>query len=75
MDCTGFAAKAAMESRAERGCLRFPQAFTGDSRNAAGMCWKYKMLWFVVDMHHRWRYFFICGCKHSHHPAVTFARI
>jgi len=24
---------------------------------------KYKILWFVVDMHHRERYFFICGCK------------
>jgi hypothetical protein len=22
---------------------------------------KYKMLWFVVDTHHRQRYFFICG--------------
>jgi len=24
---------------------------------------KYKILWFGVDMHHRERYFFICGCK------------
>jgi len=24
---------------------------------------KYKILWFAVDMHHRQRYFFICGCK------------
>jgi hypothetical protein len=24
---------------------------------------KYKILWFVVDMHNRERYFFICGCK------------
>jgi hypothetical protein len=24
---------------------------------------KYKILWFVVDMHHRQRYFFICDCK------------
>jgi hypothetical protein len=27
------------------------------------MTTKYKILWFVVDMHHRQRYFFICGCK------------
>jgi len=24
---------------------------------------KYNILWFLVDMHHRERYFFICGCK------------
>jgi hypothetical protein len=24
---------------------------------------KYKILWFVVDIHNRERYFFICGCK------------
>ncbi len=24
---------------------------------------KYKMLWFVVDLYHRQRYFFICGYK------------
>jgi hypothetical protein len=24
---------------------------------------KYKILWFVVDMHNRQGYFFICGCK------------
>ena len=24
---------------------------------------EYKMLWFAVDMPHRQRYFFICGCK------------
>ncbi len=24
---------------------------------------KYKMLWFVVDLYHRQRYFFICGCN------------
>jgi hypothetical protein len=23
---------------------------------------KYKILWFVVDLYHRERYFFICGC-------------
>ena len=23
--------------------------------------WEYNILWFVVDMHHRERYFFICG--------------
>jgi hypothetical protein len=28
---------------------------------------KYKILWFVVDLYHRQRYFFICGCK----PTVT----
>jgi len=27
-----------------------------------GMTGKYKILWFVVDMYHRERYFFICGC-------------
>jgi hypothetical protein len=27
------------------------------------MATKYKILWFVVDMYHRQRYFFICGCK------------
>jgi hypothetical protein len=26
---------------------------------------KYKMLWFFVDMHHRQRYFFICGLKNG----------
>jgi hypothetical protein len=26
---------------------------------------KYKILWFVVDMHHRQRYFFICGCNRT----------
>jgi hypothetical protein len=26
---------------------------------------KYKMLWFLVDMHHGQRYFFICGCKRT----------
>jgi hypothetical protein len=30
-----------------------------------GMPTKYKILWFVVDMHHRQRYFFICGCKRT----------
>ena len=24
---------------------------------------KYKMLWFALDLHHRQRYFSICGCK------------
>ena len=24
---------------------------------------KYNILWFVVDLHHRERYFFICGCN------------
>jgi len=24
---------------------------------------KYKILWFLVDIHNRERYFFICGCK------------
>jgi hypothetical protein len=24
---------------------------------------KYKILWFAVDLHHRERYFFICGYK------------
>ena len=24
---------------------------------------KYKILWFLVDTHHRERYFFICGCN------------
>jgi len=28
-----------------------------------GMQRKYKILWFVVDLYHRQRYFFICGCK------------
>ena len=26
---------------------------------------KYKILWFVVDTHHRERYFFICGCNRT----------
>jgi hypothetical protein len=26
---------------------------------------KYNLLWFVVDMHHRQRYFFICDCKQT----------
>jgi hypothetical protein len=29
------------------------------------MSTKYKILWFVVDMYHRERYFFICGCKQT----------
>ncbi len=24
---------------------------------------EYKILWFLVDMYHRQRYFFICGCN------------
>ena len=28
-----------------------------------GMAQKYKILWFVVDLYHGQRYFFICGCK------------
>jgi hypothetical protein len=28
-----------------------------------GMQRKYNILWFVVDIYHRERYFFICGCK------------
>jgi hypothetical protein len=28
-----------------------------------GMTTKYNILWFVVDMYHRERYFFICGLK------------
>jgi hypothetical protein len=32
---------------------------------------KYKILWFVVDMYHRQRYFFICGCKQT----VTFPAV
>jgi hypothetical protein len=28
-----------------------------------GMATKYKILWFVVDLYHRERYFFICGLK------------
>jgi hypothetical protein len=32
------------------------------SKKVQGMAAKYKILWFVVDMHHRERYFFICGC-------------
>ena len=27
------------------------------------MTLKYKILWFVVDLYHRERYFFICGCN------------
>ena len=30
---------------------------------------EYKMLWFAVDMPHRQRYFFICGCKRTMNPA------
>jgi hypothetical protein len=30
-----------------------------------GMATKYKILWFVVDMYHRQRYFFICGCNRT----------
>ena len=26
---------------------------------------KYKMLWFALDLHHRQRYFSICGCKRT----------
>jgi hypothetical protein len=29
------------------------------------MASKYKILWFVVDLYHRQRYFFICGCKRT----------
>jgi hypothetical protein len=29
------------------------------------MLLKYKILWFVVDMYHRERYFFICGCEQT----------
>jgi len=32
------------------------------SKKVPGMLLKYKILWFVVDMYHRERYFFICGC-------------
>ena len=32
-------------------------------KHMPGMRTKYNMLWFVVDMHHRQRYFFICGFK------------
>jgi hypothetical protein len=32
-------------------------------KDVRGMRTKYKMLWFVVDMYHRQRYFFICGFK------------
>jgi hypothetical protein len=35
------------------------------------MTTKYKILWFVVDMYHRQRYFFICGCKQT----VTFPAV
>jgi hypothetical protein len=30
-----------------------------------GMQTKYNMLWFVVDMYHRQRYFSICGFKQT----------
>lgn len=30
-----------------------------------GMRTKYKILWFAVDLYHRQRYFFICGCKRT----------
>jgi hypothetical protein len=30
-----------------------------------GMAQKYKILWFVVDLYHGQRYFFICGCKET----------
>jgi len=33
------------------------------SKGMQGTQRKYKILWFVVDMHHRQRYFFICDCK------------
>jgi hypothetical protein len=29
------------------------------------MAQKYKILWFVVDLYHRQRYFFICGCNET----------
>jgi hypothetical protein len=29
----------------------------------SGMQTKYNILWFIVDLYHRQRYFFICGCK------------
>jgi hypothetical protein len=35
------------------------------SEEMRGMRTKYKMLWFVVDIHHRQRYFFICGLKRT----------
>jgi len=44
------------------------RAFSGGVRD---MSTKYKILWFVVDMYHRQRYFFICGCKQT----VTFPAV
>jgi hypothetical protein len=35
------------------------------SNKVPGTSTKYKILWFVVDMYHRERYFFICGCKQA----------
>jgi hypothetical protein len=35
------------------------------------MTTKYKILWFVLDMYHRQRYFFICGCNQT----VTFPAV
>jgi len=29
------------------------------------MSWKYKILWFLVDIYYRERYFFICGCNRN----------
>jgi hypothetical protein len=31
------------------------------NKQVRGIQAKYKILWFVVDMHHRERYFFICS--------------
>ena len=54
----------ASNSRMAQGCLELS---TGNCPVFRSGCMesqrKYKILWFVVDLHHRQRYFFICGCN------------
>lgn len=64
--CTGNVANCDAGIRAVQGCRELS---TGKwpvfRKRMRGMPSKYKILWFVVDIHHRERYFFICGCNQT----------
>jgi hypothetical protein len=60
--CTGFDAKM-LECPRQAWLFRaFHRQMAVFDRPVLETTTKYKILWFVVDMHHRERYFFICGC-------------
>jgi hypothetical protein len=58
--CSGIGTRSPRRARAFGA---FHRQFPVFGNRVPGMQRKYNLLWFVVDMHHRQRYFFICDCK------------